>query len=264
MISLLKKIALGGVLFAAAAFPLRAGSIVYMSDVNGEPWGLTDFVDAFNRNFGVGNWTQTDYGAGASIFNPANSFIMIEGGDGNSADFDSYFSTPGVVAAEQAWVAAGGSIFVNGGRWTFDDLDVGFGVTMSNPSYADASFTGTAAGPSPIFTAGSGTSWSGGYFSQDIVTGGGLSPLILTDSNVSSLAEMNFGRGHVIVGGLTAPSFWDTQPEGTVLLDNILNYGAATSAVATPDAASTVTLLGAGLVGIGFLRRKKLLQAVRA
>ena len=261
MTSLLKTLVLGGALAAATITTARAGGVVYVSDgPSNQPWGVNDFTNAFNTDFGAGNWTSDTFADGTSMFNSSNSFIMIEGGDGNSTDFDNYFNTPGVVTAAEAWVAAGGSIFINGGRWTYDALDVGFGVTMLQPEYADASFTGTAAGPSPIFTPATGTSWGGNYFNHDVVTGAGLSALILTSSNLDSLAEENYGLGHVIVGGLTAPTFWSPQPQGTVLLDNILLYGDDQLAASTPDSTSTITLtlLGAGLVCVTALRRRRL------
>lgn len=247
------KLALMGLALSTAA---ATAQDVYVSDgPSNQPWGSGDFENAMSTVFGTyqnDSYTQ----AGTSIFTSANKFIFIQGGDGNGGDFDAYMNNPALITAMQNWVAGGGSLYIDAARWPagdgLDTLGLGFGINLlTTDTYGYASYSGVAAGPSPIFTPATGTSWSGNYVSHDIVTGGSLSPLIYTSSGAMSLAQESYGAGHVIVGGLTAPEFQSTG--GYPLLDNILAYGA--SQASAPDSGATLSLLGAGMGALGMFRR---------
>jgi hypothetical protein len=198
---------------------------------------------------------ETFGAAGTSVFNPANQVILIEGGDGNSTDFDSYFQTPVVIAAAQSWVAAGGDLIINGGRWTYDNLNIGFGLTMKlDPDYALASYTGTvvdsrlSAEPNPtalwegLFSLAAGGSKAGGA---------GFNTMITTSAGNTSLGEENYGLGVVFAGGMTSPEF--QSGSGTSYTGNYFSHDIITTA---PDAGSTSLMLGLGFAALGVLRRK--------
>jgi len=251
----LKPVKLAFLTLVASAAAASA-QVAYVSDGPGnQPWFTSDFQNAMSTVFGSyqdDSFTQ----AGTSVFNPANKFIFIDGGGSTAGDFDNYFNTPGVVTALQNWVAGGGSVYIDGGRWPVGDgldvLNVGFGINLvEDDNYSYASYTGTAAGPSPIFNGASGTSWSGNYFSHDVVTADGATPLIYTGDNNISLAEENYGAGHVMVGGLVAPTFQSSG--GYALLDNILGYDAGLASV--PDSGTTLSLLGAGIGALSLFKR---------
>lgn len=237
----------------AAAVCARAGEIVYVSNGSAD----AAFAAALNADFGSGGYTSDTFSAGTSIFNSSNSFIFIEGGDSNNAVFNGFF-TSAELAAEQAWVNAGGRLYVNGVSSQGGGLNVGFGLDLS----PDASLTGTAIGlTSPIFTGSTGTAWTGTDFSGAEVNGSGLAGIIAADDSAYSLAYAGEGSGYIMVGGLTSPDSWLPQPEGTNLLDNII--GSEANAVApagpgnpaVPDGASTALLLGVAAAACLGLRR---------
>lgn len=168
------------------------GQAAYVSDgPSDQPWGLSDFESAMTNDYGAGGYADDTFSVGASVFNSDYSFIFIEGGDGTASDFDAFF-TPSVIAAEQAWVSAGGTLVINGGRWPnntpsgYDIVNVGFGVALDGAyDYSLASYGGTAVDPSlPLFN-GAGSYWQGNYFSHDIV--------IAAPDSASTLALLGAG-----------------------------------------------------------------------
>lgn len=244
---------LGVALLGAAA--AAQGQAVYVSDGT-TPWGDGSIYN--DMQAALPSTTFQSFGtAGAGVFNPGNTVIFIEGGNGYSGDFDTYFNTPGVVAAAQSWVAAGGSLIINGGRWTFDDLNLGFGLTMKNPGYGFASFTGNVV-DGRIASAGSPDGLWQTIFSVagagSKAPGAGFSPMILTDVGNVSLGEENYGSGIVIAGGLTSPVF--QSGSGSSYGGNYFNHDIIVPS-SVPDGGSTVALLGLGLGGLAWLRNRK-------
>ena len=65
----------------------------------------------------------------------------------------------------------------------------------------------------------------------------------------SVLAELSWGSGGVLVGGMTAPQFHDPDPDSINLHANIIAY---TTTVPAPGA---LALLGLG--GLAFRRRRR-------
>jgi len=252
-LSFTKKISLASVAALSAAVAAQ-GQDVYVSD-NTTPWGYSGIYNDMSAALPATSF-ETFGAAGTSVFNSANKVILIEGGDGNSTDFDSYFQTPGVIGAAQSWVAAGGSLIINGGRWTFDPLNLGFGLTMLQPDYADASFTGTVVG-SPIASGATSPDalWQNIFSYAASGTwdpGTGLTPMILTSASLISLGEENYGLGHVIAGGLTSPEFQGGS--GSSYTGNYFSHDVITS---VPDAASSATLLSFAMGGLMCLRHRK-------
>jgi hypothetical protein len=87
--------------------------------VSQQPWGTDNDVNNFNDVFGLGNYTFYNSFAAATpggIFNPGNSFVFLEGGDGSDAALQAYLTANSVVI--QAWVAAGGHLIVQSAGWT--------------------------------------------------------------------------------------------------------------------------------------------------
>ena len=213
--------------------PANSGAVVYMTDTS-DPWGVKNVAGsaeyAMNQAFGTSNWTA-DYGYSTAPFTSGAKFIYLEGGDGDSTDFFNFVSAN--LNVIENYVANGGHLFINSASWTggninlgngIYDENVGFGAYLEfNTGYSVASATGHAVNAdNPIFT-NAGTSWSGNYFSHDIITGSGFQTLI-TGSSGTVVAEENYGSGDVVIGGITFPWFWSPSPQAENLLANILVY----------------------------------------
>src|SRR5262249_16873727 len=74
--------------------------------------------------------------------------------------------------------------------------------------------------------------YTGGSFGHATLAGVGLTPLLTnsTSGNIV-LAERKYGPGHLIFGGMTSPTAWSPQPQGTNLLYNILAYAGNLGAI---------------------------------
>ena len=165
----------------------------------------------------------------------------------------------------EAWVAAGGSLFLNAAPNERDGMNFGFGgVSLVYPGYTDSvkAVDGTHAifnGPNGA----AGTSFNGGWFGHGL-TGGSLTPLIVDSFNASKivLGEKDWGLGHVIFGGMTTNNFQSPTANTANLRANILDYGAgqvgATAAAPVPlPAAAWAGMALMGATGLTKLRRRK-------
>jgi VCBS repeat-containing protein len=220
------------------------GSPVYMTGTS-NPWGVDPSApgspeSAMDAAFGAGNWTKMQ-GFTADVFDGTHAFIYIDGGDGISYQFNQFISDN--VQLIENFVANGGHLFINAARWTDDanpdsynggSLYLGFGATLEFTSnYSLASSVGYAVDPNhPIFlgpNGSAGVSWYGNYFSHDIILGESLTALITSGPDGTGyvlLGEESYGRGLVLFGGMTDPSFQGPQPDADNLRANIISYAA--------------------------------------
>jgi probable HAF family extracellular repeat protein len=239
--------------------PALTGQIVYMTDAS-DPWGISNIAGsaeyAMNQAFGQGNWTA-DYGYSTAPFTSNAQFIYLEGGAADSTDFFNFIANN--LSTIESYVAGGGHLIINSASWYGGNINlgnnladgyVGFGAYLEfSGNYTIASLTGQAVDPkNPIFSDpfDAGTSWSGDYFSHDIITGSGFQSLI-TGSGGTVLAEENYGLGDVVIGGITFPIFDSPSQQADNLLANILLYadGSPSDIVAAPitvAAGATVAL----------------------
>jgi fibronectin-binding autotransporter adhesin len=240
----------------------QAGSIVYFTSQNGEPWGVTDFQNAMTTVFGT--YTTEYYEtADASIFNSGTSFVFMEGGMVNDTPLQDYLNTYNISTPDILnWVDAGGRLMIDSAGWD-NSIVTGFGgVTLNFDYYInDQSNTGNAVDPTDAIFQGPympvGTSWYGDYFSHDTVTGTGLTALITGDPGVgANLAYETFGLGMVVFSGETPPTFQSPQPQAYNLLNNELAFAATGVPITTPEPGSLV-LFGAGMCGLLALRRRR-------
>ncbi len=204
---------------------------VYLRSTAGAPWGSTANEAAMNQAFGVNNWQDLRYETvnPVGLFSPVNQFIFMEGSDMDALEMQAFLTTN--LPSMQNWVTAGGRLFLNAAPNEGSGMSLGFGVSLV---YSDSTTTGTAANPShPIFQGPFlpvGLSWTGTYFGHATVTGGALVTLITNNANGHIvLAEMQYGNGLVLFGGMTTPNFHTPVAEAANLRANILAYTATRS-----------------------------------
>ncbi|MDY7109639.1 MAG: hypothetical protein SYC29_13475 [Planctomycetota bacterium] len=193
---------------AAADAPRgRAGSVAYVSGSSGEPWGMPGNVNALDDVFGPGAWTRLDFPTAVGNGLWSYDMIFMDGGDGTDAEFMAFVNANR--ADMENWVAAGGSLIINAGRYDSSDLDLGFGMIL----HSGSSDTGTADNTShPVYDGPwgfTGDFFDGDYLAHDYVTG--ATSLMTGDVGYPILAEKDYGAGHVVAGGLTLPFFGEHE-----------------------------------------------------
>jgi len=193
-----------------------------------EPWGSSSNVDAMNTVFGMGGWTH-DYFEScvpASVFSATTCFVYLEGGDFMALELEMFFNANKNLI--QSWVANGGHLFMNSAPNEGDGMNYGFGGVIL--TYWGGSNDVQAAMPAhPIFNGPYlpvGTTWSGTSFSHASVSGGNVVALItdLFDASLVPLAELSWGSGTAMFGGITTNNFHSPITEAQSLTANILSY----------------------------------------
>ena len=210
---------------------LKASAIaVYMEDH--DPWGYGQNQICMTNVFGA-SWVQYNYStAAATIFNASTTFVMMEGSENNDGFLDAY------MAANQAtienWVTNGGRLFINEAPWNNGNRNLGFSNTILNynTTYSEASNNVSTSVPGNQIFLGpytpTATSYNGGYFAHAWISGTGLTSLLYNISYApdvrSVLAYKKWGNGVVFFGGCTQPNFWNPNPQGVNLWQNIFSY----------------------------------------
>jgi hypothetical protein len=236
--------------------PATAG-IVYMTGSN-NPWWQSSEDDAMDKAFGAGNWTKIN-GFDTTALS-GSSFVYIDGGADTSADFNSFVGSN--LAALESFVTAGGSLLLNAARWDYNPGTVNtvFGSTLSGFTGSDTATLTSAGIAAGLDANGAGSSWTGNYFSHDVVTGG---TCLVSGSEGCVFTGGKAGAGTWAVGGQTAPYF---QSGGALeLRANQLKLvadgaigGGGTGAVPEP-ASWAMMIAGFGLVGASARRRRNTL-----
>ncbi|UCD74186.1 MAG: hypothetical protein JSV91_10390 [Phycisphaerales bacterium] len=224
------KVACAGAVAAAMSWtPLAVGDYAYVSGTGGEPWGMNGNVNAMNDVFGVGNWTRYDFptAVGAGLWD--NSFILMDGGDGATDEFDAFVNANR--ADMEAWVAAGGRLIIGRASWGGQNgLDLGFGVNIYNDMASDLGHAFDTSHPVYDGPYGfTGADFDGDYLAHDHLTGD-FTPLMYGDGGTDHvlLAEKAYGAGHAIFHGLTLPFFGEHDlwsPNCDEFHRNLLYYG---------------------------------------
>jgi hypothetical protein len=232
---------------ALAGAPATAG-IVYMT--GGDPWENTTNDAAMDTAFGSGNWTKVS-GYSASPFTTANSFVFVDGSDENGYDFASFLTAS--TAAITSYVNAGGLVFANMAKNNGpNELAGPFGSTYTSGFNQSVSLTaaGLAAG---LSAGGAGSSWTGGSFGHDVVTGG---TCYVSGSVGCVFAGGTQGSGAYFVGGQTTTNFHSEGGEQLLVNQLTMASGGTLAAGAVPEPASWAMMVtGFGLLG-GAMRRR--------
>lgn len=226
----------------------------YLHASGDEPWGSTDTDVALSAVFGDAwdeeHFETVDVGTGpGGLFAPSVSFIFLDGSDGSAIELEAFLATN--EPALKAFVDRGGRLFVNSAPNEGDGVIAYDGKQISDID--GSSDYVVAANPShPIFVGPltpAGTSFEGDSFGHALVTGPGLTPLILRrvgdndgvspgDPNAVVLAEYRSGNGLTLIGGITLPEHQDPDPNAANLWANIMAYTASADLVA-PSATSS-------------------------
>ena len=200
---------------------------VYLRSVLGAPWQVTTNEAAMNRVFGTAGWLDLRYETVNASNMLANAkFVYMEGGDSNADAMEAFLAANST--AIQAWVNAGGNLFLNAAPNVGNGMSFGFDVELTYPDFIDTGAVTNAA--HPIFTgpfSPVGRSWSGSSLAHASVSGPGVFPLITNSSNDRVvLGEKTHGSGRVLFGGLTPDYFHWPEAEAANLRANILHYSA--------------------------------------
>ncbi len=226
----------------------------YISGV-GEPYGVNGNLDAMNAAFGSGNWQRLTFSnaVASGAFTPGNySMLFFDGSDGYDGEFTTFIGDN--KSALENYVSGGGHVFLNAARQSGADLDLGFSVTLhfyqdKNASAYDSNH--------PIFhgpLSPTGTSWNATYFSHDYIVSSNAQTIIKNGIGNPILAQLNYGSGVILFGGMTPSSYHSPGPEALNLRANILSY---TNNYVVPEPTSLQMGLMLAFGGFGLLRSKK-------
>jgi hypothetical protein len=213
------------VLITAGPCPSCTGQYYVRSNA-GEPWGDNNNVTAMNAVFGA-TWTLAFYETVnvAAMLQPTTAFIFLEGGDFNANAMNTFVTTN--IVAIQNWVASGGKLLMNAAPNQGGNMNWGFGgVTLNYPNFSTPGNAAIGQTGHPIFNGPNlpaGTAYTGTWWSHSTVTGGGIIDVI-TGTGGSTLAELAWGSGRVMFGGMTSVNWHSPVPNGLNLRKNIFVY----------------------------------------
>jgi len=203
---------------------------VYSNTTGGEPWFTTSNTTAMNTAFGPEGtgWNRQFFETldPATTFSPDNCFVFLEGSDSHANELETFLTAN--ISLIENWVASGGKLLLNSAPNEGDGMSFGFdGTTLT---YAYYTGNATASDPAhPVFAGPFtpvGTDWTGSSFGHAIVSGTGLTSVIVDLFNPTAvvLAEKTWGSGMVMFGGMTTNNFHSPLTEAANLRANILNY----------------------------------------
>lgn len=189
--------------------------------------------------FGAGNW-QLEYFETMDVnqvFSDSSCVIFIDGSYSDIDPLEIFLDTHGQIIED--WVAAGGHLFLNSSPtsgntsgnfvmdWGFDGVqlvqgyDIGFAIPNGTHPIHSGPFTPA------------GTGWSAFNYSEGVLYGPGLDPIIIDDDdahfwgpelNLPLVAEKDWGIGTIIFGVIGASQYFTDSTEAMNSRFNILDY----------------------------------------
>lgn len=226
--------ALGGSQYVLGQLGRGGGGLgtgfAYVRSTVGRPWGSSTPEQAMDAAFGAGNWEDLRFETvdPAALFSSQYSFVYLEGSDSNANELEAFLGDN--LSIIESFVNAGGAVFINTAPNEGNGMSFGFGGVEL--VYSDTTGTaGAVVTDHPIFL-GPLTpviaTYSGNSFGHATVTGGGITSLVVdtSDSGVV-LAELEWGAGLVLFGGMTTTNYHSPQPQAFNLRANTLVYAAS-------------------------------------
>lgn len=219
-------------LAAGIAFDAWAGDakVAYIRGAT-PPWSQTTNETAMSRVFGPYGWSDLRMANGAGPFAVGTGddyrFIFLEGSDTSALELAAYLAANG--AAIDAWVNAGGRLFLNSAPNQGGNINFGFGATLINGSPSPSV---EATNPAhPVFVGPFGAvpaNLTGSYFAHATVTDPGLTKIVQRAADdVMVLGDKVVGSGRVMLGGMTTTNFHSPAVGAANLRANILCYTAS-------------------------------------
>jgi MYXO-CTERM domain-containing protein len=191
------------------------------------PWGVSTNETAMDTVFGAGAWDDLRFETvdPDTLFSPSYQFVWLEGSDSNADELNAFF-TANQTAIED-WVNNGGTLFMNAAPNEGGNMDWGFGgITLTYPIYSASGHASD--GSHPIWNGPNlpvSQNFTGNSYAHASISGAGPIPVIESDAGGDpQVAEMDWGSGHVMFGGLTTDNFWSPQPDCANLRANIVAY----------------------------------------
>jgi hypothetical protein len=207
--------------FGTAVTP---GSNAYFMDSGSPPWGSVNYANAMDAVFGPGNWQSASYADDASVILNDAGFLYLEGGDSSANELNAWLGANG--SDLEAWVAAGGNLYLNAAPNEGGNINFGFNVSLNYPDFGNEAHA--INGAHPIFNGPFNpvvTDYTGNSFAHSTVSGAGTVPVMVNENGLTVLGEAPFnGSGNAMFGGITSPQFHTPAAEAQNLLQNILAY----------------------------------------
>jgi MYXO-CTERM domain-containing protein len=200
------------------------------SEGGGPRWGQTVNEAAMDAVFGPGNWDDLrfEFVDPDALFSASYGFIYLEGSDGGADELAAFLSANQM--AMEDWVNGGGRLFLNAAPNEGGNQAWGFGgVTLTVSDFGNSGTASDATHPiwnGPFLPVA--TDFTGNSFSHASLSGGGTTTLIvdIDASGQPRLAELDWGSGLALFGGLTTDNWWSPLPESHYLRENIIYYAA--------------------------------------
>jgi hypothetical protein len=228
-------------------YPLQDAAFV--RSLVGHPWdgfGVNTFANINNLNdiWGVGQWSDLRYETlNVNDLLANHGVIYLEGGDDNADEMENFLVAN--IGALEDWVEAGGRLLLNAAPNEGNGMNFGFGgVTLQydggntlNPDAIPVDLS------HPVYTGIVANYFDGNYMGHSIIADNGVAlvDILRSADNVNEimLAELDYGAGKVLFGGLTLPWFemqdWGPQTDLQELGYNILLYLAQGDISCPPD-----------------------------
>jgi MYXO-CTERM domain-containing protein len=224
--SLLRRVVSLSLLAGVSAVASSAAADVYYLSLTGtSPWGGSTDAAAMDLAFGAGNWSGVALPSVtlSTVFARGNPFVWIEGGNGAADETEAFLNTNR--ATIEAWVTAGGGLFLNAAPNEGDGMSLVFGRTLVYPDFGGTATpvnTGNAIWNGPFFP-GTAT-MTGGSFAHASILGAGTGLLQDEGGGNFELLTFDTGTGRVALGGLTSTNFWTPTDRALNLRANVLRH----------------------------------------